>query len=343
MNIFSKECPECGIEARASAHSCDCGYVFSASSDSADAVRLMSQEEEAYEAYLAARLDQARIAAERAIELLSQDPTDRQKVADAERANRELSEINAEYELQLVKLEEAQAEADRARAEAALNQAKLEAEATRRIEELEQQKQKMRELERKRDAIKASSQARVTETSEPMAAADKPLKAPPRIVSLGSTTAASNELDTSALVGKPDVSGQRTVTRARTGRVRQDTSAAIQARRAAQQLIAQKAEASASRRTGASMPSGMKESMYQRAEQVAKTARHTSYSISGDLVAAAEALDSRITHFDGASLAPSRSTQQCPNCTANLPRSATRCSCGFQFTTGATMPGLTGA
>lgn len=303
---------------------------------------MMSQEEEAYEAYLAARLDQARIAAERAIELLSQDPTDRQKVVEAERANRELSEINTEYELQLAKLEQAQAEADRARAKAALNQAKLEAEAAKRIKDLELQKKKMLELERKRDVIKANNTARAAETLEASVDADKPLKTPPRIVSLGSP-AASNELDTSSLISKPGLSEQRTVTRARTGRIRQDTSAAIQARRAAQQLIAQRAEALASRRTGSHMPTKMKANMYERAEQVAKTARHSSYSISGDLVAAVEALDSRITHFDGASLAPSRSTQQCPNCTASLPGTASQCSCGFQFTTGATMPGLSGA
>ena len=129
----------------------------------------------------------------------------------------------------------------------------------------------------------------------------------------------------------------RAVTHARSGRLRQDTSEAIRARRAAQQLIAQRAQALAARKPGHNtMPQKMRESTRDQAEKAVQRSRTPSSRISGDLAAAVQALDPRTI------LKPMSSTiMECPNCTTRLPVTAKQCGCGYSFTTSAdTMPSL---
>jgi len=260
---------------------------------------MASQEEEAYEAYLAARLEQARIAAERAIQILTQNPSDKQNIVKADRANRELEQINNEYAAQLAVVEKAHARAHKARTNAANLQAKS-----------------------RNPGNKAENQPRFSA---------------PKIVSLSSNSV-SAERARQAQHQKPHAAPvSRAVTHARSGRLRQDASAAILARRAAQQLIAQRAEALAARRPGKkTMPEKMRETTRDKAEKAVQQSRRTSSSISGNLAAAAQALDSKVK------MKPmSRTIMECPNCTTRLPVTAEKCACGYQFKSSAeSMPGL---
>ena len=299
MSTPTKDCPRCGMTTDFMANCCRCGHIFIAESGP-DARADMTSQEEAYEAYLAARLDQARIAAERAIKILSKDPADKHKLANADRANRELEQINNEYAAQLVAVEATHSQARNT----SLNQ-----------------------------------QAPSPESSRRALTTKRPLAAPPKIVSLSSSAVSADrakEMRNRPALAPAPVS--RAVTHARSGRLRQDTSEAIRARRAAQQLIAQRAQALAARKPGHNtMPQKMRESTRDQAEKAVQRSRTTPSSrISGDLAAAVHALDSRT------SIKPmSRTIMECPNCTNRLPVTAKQCGCGYSFTTSAdTMPGL---
>jgi hypothetical protein len=300
LSTLTKDCPRCGETTSSKANSCRCGHIFEADIDSTDFMEMASQEEEVYEAYLAARLDQARLAAERAIKVLAQDPSDKQNIARADRANRALEQINNEYAKQLAVVEQAQALAHKA----------------------------------KSSARKPHSRQRQT-SAEPRA---RTQFSPPKIVSLSSKSVSAQRAREIRQSPPPaPAPASRAVTHARSGRLRQDASAAILARRAAQQLIAQRAEALASRRPGqTTMSEKMRESTRDQAEKAVKESRRSSSRISGDLAAAVEALDSNTNPKT-----MSRTVMECPNCTTRLPVTAKQCNCGYRFNAGAeSMPGL---
>jgi len=280
------------------ANCCRCGHIFPAEHNPDTHPEVVSQEEEAYEAYLAARLDQARIAAERAIKILSKDPADQRKILNADRANQELEQINNEYAAQLVALETAHSQARKTR----LN---------------------------KQSPSPELSQSALTEKN-------RSLTAPPKIVSLSSSAVSSERAKVRQIRPIPAPTS-RAVTHARSGRLRQDASEAILARRAAQQLIAQRAQALAARKPGqTTMPQKMRESTRDQAEKAVNRSRSPSSRISGDLAAAAQALDAK-TSFKPMS----QTIMECPNCTTRLPVTAKQCGCGYSFATSAdTMPGL---
>jgi hypothetical protein len=285
LSTLTKDCPRCGETTSSKANSCRCGHIFEADIDSTDFMEMASQEEEVYEAYLAARLDQARLAAERAIKVLAQDPSDKQNIARADRANRALEQINNEYAKQLAVVEQAQALAHKA----------------------------------KSSARKPHSRQRQT-SAEPRA---RTQFSPPKIVSLSSKSVSAQRA--------------REIRQSPPPAPAQDASAAILARRAAQQLIAQRAEALASRRPGqTTMSEKMRESTRDQAEKAVKESRRSSSRISGDLAAAVEALDSNTNPKT-----MSRTVMECPNCTTRLPVTAKQCNCGYRFNAGAeSMPGL---
>ena len=298
MSTPTKDCPRCGMTTEFMANCCRCGHIFTAELGRTDTHADSTSQEEAYEAYLAARLDQARIAAERAIQVLSKDPSDKSKIANADRANQELEQINNEYAAQLVAVEAAHSQARKTRLS-------------------------------KRDSSPGESPSALTTKN-------RSLVSPPKIVSL-SSNAVSAERAKKMQNHPTPAPVSRAVTHARSGRLRQDANAAILARRAAQQLIAQRAQALAARRPGqTTMPEKMRESTRDQAEKAVERSRSPSSRISGDLAAAVQALDSRTS-----AKPMSRTIMECPNCTTRLPVTAKQCGCGYSFSTSAdSLPGL---
>lgn len=336
MSAFTRVCPQCGEISSAAASACSCGHIYEADTDSLEAVQMVSQEEEAYEAYLAARLDQARQAAEKAIKLLSQNPADRQKVDEADRANRALAQINSEYEQQLAILESAQTDADQAQRETQRLRLQQDAETRQKLIRLETEKQKTRALAERRARLQSGHNV-AGHPAQPLV--------PPKIVSLSSPSiSAARAREQRSSPSTPAVAAPRAVTRARSGRLRQDASEAIRARRAAQQLIAQKAESLAAKRPNRkTMPPKMRESTRDQGEQAVTQSRRSSSRISGNLAAAVEALDTRLSKMKTApaNSVPPKNKMECPNCTAALSPTAKRCGCGYEFrTSGESMPGL---
>jgi hypothetical protein len=89
MGIFFKVCPQCTTTHAATADHCGCGYRFGSDRlETPEArLKLAAQEERIYEAYLAARLVQARTAVEEARLLVKHNPKDEGRqhmLADAE-------------------------------------------------------------------------------------------------------------------------------------------------------------------------------------------------------------------------------------------------------------------
>lgn len=89
MGIFFKDCPQCTTTHAATANQCGCGYSFDPERlESPEArLELAAQEERLYEAYLTARVVQARAAVDEARRLVKHNPKDegrRTMLADAE-------------------------------------------------------------------------------------------------------------------------------------------------------------------------------------------------------------------------------------------------------------------
>ena len=87
MGIFYKDCPHCATTHAAATDLCGCGYVFSGEKlgEPDLAPELVAQEEKLYEAYLAARLEQAILEAR-----------DTQRMTDVDRQSAQKAQIAAE-------------------------------------------------------------------------------------------------------------------------------------------------------------------------------------------------------------------------------------------------------
>lgn len=77
-NIYIKPCPACGAAVAVEANGCDCGYVFESQGQITSDEQAL-QEEELFEAYLSARVDQAVAAVEHARSEWSADNSSRFK------------------------------------------------------------------------------------------------------------------------------------------------------------------------------------------------------------------------------------------------------------------------
>lgn len=75
VNIFQKPCPACAALLARDAGGCDCGYLFDAEEDGGDDRQQLAQEE-LFETYLSARLQQALVDLEAARASLAAAPTD---------------------------------------------------------------------------------------------------------------------------------------------------------------------------------------------------------------------------------------------------------------------------
>jgi hypothetical protein len=102
MGIFYKDCPQCASTHAATTVRCGCGYHFDPDQvDSDDArLELAVHEEQLYEAYLSARLSQARDAVGTARRLHRQDPKDDNRTQTLRDAEERLKAAEAELAIQ---------------------------------------------------------------------------------------------------------------------------------------------------------------------------------------------------------------------------------------------------
>ncbi|BAV34281.1 hypothetical protein SCL_1990 [Sulfuricaulis limicola] len=104
-SIYQKPCPACGMVVSIDAKSCDCGYSFESSgSNDLPSAEQALQEEELFEAYLAARVDQVVAAVEAARAELMADISNHRKADKLLRAVQDALTLRDERDAQAAKI-----------------------------------------------------------------------------------------------------------------------------------------------------------------------------------------------------------------------------------------------
>lgn len=104
-SIYQKPCPACGKVVSIEARSCDCGYSFeSPGKNELPSEEQALQEEELFEAYLAARIDQAVATVESARAELAADMSDHRKADKLLRTVQEALALRDERDAQAAKI-----------------------------------------------------------------------------------------------------------------------------------------------------------------------------------------------------------------------------------------------
>lgn len=104
-SIYQKPCPACGTVVSVDTRSCDCGYSFdSTSKDELLSDEQTLQEEELFEAYLAARIDQAVATVESARAELIADMSNHHKADKLLRTVQEALALRDERDVQAAKI-----------------------------------------------------------------------------------------------------------------------------------------------------------------------------------------------------------------------------------------------
>lgn len=104
-SIYQKPCPACGKVVSVDTNSCDCGYAFdSTSKDELLSEEQALQEEELFEAYLAARIDQAVATVESARAELADEISNQRKADKLLRAVQDALALRDERDAQAAKI-----------------------------------------------------------------------------------------------------------------------------------------------------------------------------------------------------------------------------------------------
>ena len=104
-SIYQKPCPACGTVVTIDAKSCGCGHSFASPGDNDLLTEEQAlQEEELFEAYLAARIDQAVSAVESARAELAADKHDRRKADKLLRAVQDALSLRDERDTQAARI-----------------------------------------------------------------------------------------------------------------------------------------------------------------------------------------------------------------------------------------------
>jgi hypothetical protein len=115
-SIYQKSCPACGMVVSTGAKRCDCGYAFGCSDETALLPEEQAlQEEELFEAYLAARVDQTVTKVESVRTELAADPANLRKADHLLKVVQEALILRDERDVQAAKTAQARIEAQAAR------------------------------------------------------------------------------------------------------------------------------------------------------------------------------------------------------------------------------------
>jgi len=314
MGIFEVVCPSCGEVNSVDAGACACGHIFNAVTGSYEAAQLQLQEEEAYFEYIKARLKQLKKDKEFAKSAVAVNPGNRDKQGELERIRNEIAELKAQYEFQQAQIKatqkvnaELKGQMEREAAEA---KARAEAEAAR----LKKEKEKAEALRKAKEKAEQEHQRKKAEAEKKAKEeAARKLKA-------------AEAEKQRAIAEKQKAEAEK---KAKEEALRKQREAAEEKKRkeieqkvlAAKQLAAEKA-AKAAR----AIP---KPNAFKKAVAVA---RGTTPAPMPDPLRALSDAASDIEQPD---------ILTCPICTAELPLTATRCGCGYEFKQSASdMPAL---
>ena len=108
FSIYQKPCPSCGLLVSTDTQRCDCGYTFASSATDAPLPEeQLLQDEELFQAYLEARVDQMVATVETARLDLLADPANSRKTAKLVHAIQEALSLRDQRDAQAVKIAEA--------------------------------------------------------------------------------------------------------------------------------------------------------------------------------------------------------------------------------------------
>lgn len=116
LSIYQKSCPACGALVARDARQCQCDHVFASSDDALLPEEQALQDEELFEAYLAARVQQMISTLESARVELATDPASERKAARLLQALQDALMLREERDAQAAKTELARQAAQTARA-----------------------------------------------------------------------------------------------------------------------------------------------------------------------------------------------------------------------------------
>lgn len=102
-SIFQKPCPACAVNVSVGADRCPCGHVFESSQNQSPQEAAL-RDEELYESYLSARVQQAQQAAHNAEQELADNPRDPEMTSAAELAREVARSIEADLDAQRHKI-----------------------------------------------------------------------------------------------------------------------------------------------------------------------------------------------------------------------------------------------
>lgn len=103
-SIFQKPCPACASGVSIGAERCHCGHIFESSTKGLSPQEAALRDEELYEAYLAARAQQAKQAAVAATRALMEAPGNTELVAAAELATEVANAVASDHAAQCAKI-----------------------------------------------------------------------------------------------------------------------------------------------------------------------------------------------------------------------------------------------
>lgn len=102
-SIFQKPCPACAANVSIGAERCSCGHVFESSQNQSPQEAAL-RDEELYESYLSARIQQAQHAADSAEQTLADNPSNPELVSSAELAREVARSIEVDLDAQRRKI-----------------------------------------------------------------------------------------------------------------------------------------------------------------------------------------------------------------------------------------------
>ena len=378
MGIFYKDCPHCAATHAAAADLCGCGYVFSGEKlEEPDlAPELAAQEEKLYEAYLAARLEQALLEARDARRMADVDPQNHQKAQIAlEKANA-IAVAQADFDTQARKTAEATKMAEIAKTARAArhkstgNMAKVVSlhgitSATQKHHGSAHQGEKPGKKPAayaKPTRNKKTSQAEQRKSQAKQVEAAKRLAEQARLQAEQAKHQAEQTEDARRRAKRAEAARlqeaqQREVERSK--RLAEQAQQAKQARLDREEQAKRQAEQAedARRRTRLAEAVRLQEDQAEAAKQArlqAEAALATRTYLSAQATKAEQAMKAiqaaKIHERTAAAKEPGAAfktaqaaratqimrpdTQECPNCTADVPQDAGRCGCGYHFSSG---------
>lgn len=311
MGIFYKDCPHCATTHAAAAGRCGCGYVFSEEKmDAPDlAPELVAQEEKLYEAYLGARLEQVQTEARDAQRMADADPENPEKARIAAEKASIMVVARVDFDIQAKKTAEAVAMAEIARTARSAG----------------------------RPVSRPSAAPPGTGKSAHGAKSDKKPATPQKT----GKPKKPNQAEPRKLQPQPADTSKRQAEQARrqAEQARQASRLAEQARLKTQQAetakqARQQADAAAASRTYLAAQAVKAEQAVKAMQAAKRQERRAATEVPGSAFKSAQsARAAQIMRPD---------TQECPNCTAAVPKEAARCGCGYQFASNENeMPRLT--